>query len=178
MHAYNTPYFHFCLSPDSKTEPRSTCLVSILSQQTLIHSQNCLYCKKWGPYKMRVAFPKPICVTKTRIGQPSANQDISTASYNSHHVTPPTSPAVTEHVCTHCVVWCQRKLTLGIKVTHMLVYLSMHGLCVGLLFHARVSVDWKCGFELALFQRFYLLWDKIWAGAWLVSTAAELKARE
>ena len=126
MHAYNTPYFHFCLSPDSKTEPRCTCLVSILSQQTLIHSQNCLYCKKWGPYKMRVAFPKPICVTKTRIGQPSANQDISTASYNSHHVTPPTSPAVTEHVCTHCVVWCQRKLTLGIKVTHMLVYLNFH----------------------------------------------------
>ena len=25
MHANNTPYFHFCPSPDSKTEPRCTC---------------------------------------------------------------------------------------------------------------------------------------------------------
>ena len=145
MHAYNTPHFHFCQSPDSKTEPsynkqtcglliNELCLVSILGRQTPIQSQKSLYCQKWRPYKVRAVFSEPICTNKARIGPPSANQGISTDSHNSQHVqvtlrvTPPTSPCPTlsadaepARKCAetifsvHCAVWRQQKLTLGIK---------------------------------------------------------------
>ena len=39
-------------------------------------------------HKVRAVFSKPICANKARIGPPSANQDISTDSHNSHHVQP------------------------------------------------------------------------------------------
>ena len=61
-----------------------------------VQSPNHLHCQKWAPYKVRVAFSKPICATKARIGPSSANQNVSTASHISHHVhftlwvTPPT----------------------------------------------------------------------------------------
>ena len=83
---------------------------------------NRLHCQKWTPYKVRVAFCKPICATKARIGQPSPNQGIFTASHNSHHVhvtlqvAPHTGGEGEFHVCYTYIDHATKKYAFGLNV--------------------------------------------------------------
>lgn len=64
----------------------------------LIQPENCLQGLKWKPYKVRELFSTLVCVNKTN-GQPSANQDLSTAKLSSHHVD--VTQMVTENTPPH-----------------------------------------------------------------------------
>ena len=67
-------------------------------QPTLLLTEKCLLCQKWSPYKRRAMVSMFVCAKKKRNGPASADQGLSTASQDSHHVhnmlwlCPPTSP--------------------------------------------------------------------------------------
>ena len=55
-------------------------------QQMLLPTKNCLQCQKWCPYKGRGVVSTPICAIKVRNSPASANQGLSIASQDIHHV--------------------------------------------------------------------------------------------
>ena len=100
---FNTPYLHFCLSSDSKTELKCT---FSHNKQTLnrTHSLTSMYhshlantcsefrkscaCQKSALYKMRVRFSKPVHAARVRIGPPGANHDQPTGLTATMRTTP------------------------------------------------------------------------------------------
>ena len=80
-------------------------MVSTLSCHTPAQGPSSLPCQKWTPYKVRVAFSKPVHAARARIGPHGPNHGTLTAKPSSHHVlvtvwvTPPMSS------CPHLFCW-------------------------------------------------------------------------
>ena len=127
IHAFNAPYFRFCLRSDSKTEPKSSFsvnkqtrdLITTPTQWQACNSQFWLanvhsepqqpFLPELNPLKVKVAFSKPVHVARVRTGPLCANQGLYIAKpiscyvHSTLWVTPPTflCPTQNPHTTVH-----------------------------------------------------------------------------
>ena len=140
MAAFNVPYFHFCLSSDSKTKYRFICSYNTYTCD--FNHAHSLTNLQWSPFSTTkdslwafinwTLYMVRVGATKAKIGPPNANQAISKTYHNSHHVhitlwvTLPISPCPTFSVYTEPM---RRDYdSLSVQCTVWLIKSALHGL--------------------------------------------------